>query len=229
MRVLLIVYDNGSYVHTFPQGTAYIAAILQQHFHDVVIYNQDVHHYADEHLTWYLDNNDKFDVVGLGVIGGYWQYRKMLSISKAIAASKKRPNLYVLGGHGPSPCPDFFLKKSNADVIVHGEGEETIVELLDRIDNGKSYEDVQGTAYIKNGVCCINPRRPLCKIDSIPFPAYSLFPIEYYRLERVPNCTKSDFVMPVASARGCTFKCNFCYRMDKGFRPRNSEMILAEI
>ena len=91
MRVLLIVYDNGSYVHAFSQGTAYIAAVLQQKGHEVTIYNQDVHHYCDEHLTWYLDNRDPFDVVGLGIIGGYWQYQKMLSISKAIAGYPRAP------------------------------------------------------------------------------------------------------------------------------------------
>lgn len=229
MRVLLIVYDNGSYVHAFPQGMAYIAAVLQQKGHEVTIYNQDVHHYCDEHLTWYLDNRDPFDVVGLGIIGGYWQYQKMLSISKAIAASKKRPTLYMLGGHGPSPCPEYFLKKSGADVVVLGEGEETVVSLLNRLETGQGYRDILGIAYAKDGRCFTNPKRPLANIDTIPWPMYELFPIEYYRLERAPNCEKTDFVMPVASGRGCTFRCNFCYRMDKGFRPRNAEILLAEI
>jgi len=93
MRILLIVYDNGSYIHWFPQGLGYIAAVLKQAGHEVVIYNQDVYHYPDEHLTDYLDNN-KFDVVGLSFIAGYYQYRKALKISDAINKSKHRP--YVL-------------------------------------------------------------------------------------------------------------------------------------
>ena len=56
-----------------------------------------------------------------------------------------------------------------------------------------------------------------------------MFPIEYYRLMRLPHSTNHDFVMPVLSARGCTFKCNFCYRMETGYRIRNAEAIVEEI
>jgi len=76
----------------------------------------------------------------------------------------------------------------------------------------------------------INERRSLIKdVDSIPIPAYHLFPMDYYRMLRMPHVENSDFVMPVLSGRGCTFKCNFCYRMDKGFRPRSNEKIIREI
>ncbi len=128
MRVLLVVYDNGSYVHWFPQGLAYIAAVLRREKCDVQIYNQDFHHYPDEHLTRFLDAN-KFDVVGIGVVGGYYQYRKLLALSQAINKSKNRP-FFVIGGHGPAPEPEYFLKKTQADAAVIGEGEETIVELI---------------------------------------------------------------------------------------------------
>ena len=112
MKILLVVYDNGSHIPWFPQGLAYIAAALLQAGHEVEIYNQDVHHYPDEHLTAYLDGQ-AFDVVGVGVIAGYYQYRKLLKISSAINHSKRRP-LYVIGGHGPSPEPEFFLKKTGS-------------------------------------------------------------------------------------------------------------------
>ncbi len=229
MRVLLIVYDNGSYVHTFPQGLAYIAAVLRNSGQSVTIYNQDMNHYPDEHLTQYLDEQEPFDMIGLGFVGGYWQYRKMLGISKAMRASIHQPNLYVLGGHGPSPAPDFFLHKSHADIIVQGEGEATIVELAHRLERDLPWEDVQGISYLKDGTCVSTPRRFLLSVDYMPWPAYDLFPMEYYRLASSPNADKTDFVMPVASARGCTFRCNFCYRMDTGFRPRHIDSIVMEI
>lgn len=225
MKILLVVYDNESYIHWFPQGIAYIASVLRKD-HEVFIYSQDLHHYPEEHLTDYLNNN-KFDVIGIGVIGGYYQYRKLLLISEAINKSKNKP-FYIIGGHGPSPDPKYFLEKTKADAIIIGEGEETIVDLLNNIN---SFENVDGIAFMDNkGEVKINKRRSLIKdIDSIPFPAYDLFPIEYYRLMREPHATSSDFLMPVLSGRGCTFKCNFCYRMDKGFRPRSSESIIDEI
>ncbi|MBU1159913.1 B12-binding domain-containing radical SAM protein [Patescibacteria group bacterium] len=228
MKVLLIVYDNNSYIHVFPIGLAYIAAMLRNFGCEVVIYNQDQHHYPEEHLTEFLNKN-KFDAIGIGIIAGYTQYRKLLKISEAINKSKNRPP-YIIGGHGPSPEPEFFLRKTGADVVVMGEGESTVVDLLKHIASKKPLSDVEGIAYCDNGKVIINKRRPLIKdIDSLPWPAYDLFSIEYYRLLRMPHVDKKDFVMPMLSGRGCKFRCIFCYRMDKGFRPRKAEAILEEI
>lgn len=228
MRVLLVIYDNGSYVPYFPQGSAYIAATLKKNGIDVEIYNQDYHHYPNEHLTEYLNKN-KFDVIGLGIIAGYYQYRKLLQISEAINKAKNRP-YYILGGHGPSPEPGFFLKKTQADAVVIGEGEKTIVNLLDVIIHHGDLRQVRGIAFRDGNNVVITPRRSLIKdIDSLPLPAYDLFPMEFYRLVREPNCTKSDFLMPILSGKGCPFKCNFCFRLDKGLRLRNNEAIIEEI
>jgi anaerobic magnesium-protoporphyrin IX monomethyl ester cyclase len=228
MKFLLVVYDNDSYIHWFPQGMAYIAAILRQAGHRVVIYNQDKHHYTDEHLTQYLDENH-FDVVGVSIIAGYYQYRKLLMISKAIANTKHRP-YYVIGGHGPAPEPAFFFKKTHADVIVIGEGEDTVVELMDALGDPARLSHIQGIAWRDGDKTIVNERRPLRPdVDAFPFPAYDLFPIEYYRLLRMPHAQNNDFVMPVLSGRGCTFECNFCFRLDQGFRPRTCESIIEEI
>lgn len=228
MRVLLVVYDNASYISQFPAGLAYIASVIRKKGVDVEIYNQDLHHYPDEHLTGYLNNN-KFDVIGVSVIGGYYQYHKLLGLSKAINESKNRP-FYIIGGHGPAPEPEYFIKKTQADCVVIGEGEIIIKNLLDAISHKKTLATVKGIAYRDGQKVLINEREDLIKdIDKIPFPAYDLFPIEYYRLLRFAHSSNSDFIMPVLSGRGCTFKCNFCYRMDAGFRPRSNQSIIEEI
>lgn len=228
MRILLVVYDNDSYIHWFPQGLASIAAVLVKNGHEVKIYNQDMNHYPDEHLTNYLDKN-KFDMVGVSVIAGYYQYRKILKISEAINKSRNRP-YYVIGGHGPTPEPEYFMKKTKADAVVMGEGEITVIELIEAMSGKRAFSSVNGIAYRENGKIAINPRRGLIMdLNSIPMPAYDLFPMEYYRLLRMPHATNSDLVMPVLSGRGCTFQCNYCYRLDKGFRPRSSESIIEEI
>ena len=227
MRVLLVVYDNDSYIHWFPQGLAYVAAVLREAGHEVVVYNQDMNHWPEAHLTAYLER-EHFDVIGLSVIAGYYQYRKLLAISEAINSSSDRPR-YVIGGHGPSPDPAYFLRKTGADAVVIGEGEQTAVELLDAFEGRRSLESIQGIAYDSDG-CRVNDRRPLVRdIDTLPWPAYDLFPMEYYRLLRMPHCDHSDFVMPMLSGRGCTFACTFCYRMDKGFRPRSNDAIIEEM
>lgn len=228
MKVLLVVYDNDSYIHWFPQGLAYIAATLLKNGHDVEIYSQDMHHYPEAHLTDKL-NREVFDVIGVSVIGGYYQYRKLLKISEAINKAKNRP-FFVIGGHGPSPEPEYFLKKTMADAAVIGEGEVTVIELLNALAGKKPLSTVKGIAFRQEDKVYVNERRELIKdIDTIPMPAYHLFPIEYYRLFRMPHVSNSDFVMTALSSRGCTFECNFCYRMDKGFRARSNESIIDEI
>ena len=207
-KVLLVVYDNGSRIHYFPIGLAYVAAVLRKNNYYVEIYNQDMHHYPDEHLTEYLDNNE-FDFVGVSVIGGYYQYRKILGISNAINNSKKRP-YYVIGGHGPASEPEYFMEKTKADATVIGEGEITTIELFDAFSNNKSLDKIKGIAFWKDGKIEVNERRPLIEdVDSIPFPAYDLFPMHYYRLLSNPNCSPTDFSFPILSSRGGTVKCNF--------------------
>lgn len=228
MRILLVVYDNDSYIHWFPQGIGYIAAMLLRHGYEVSIYSQDQYHYPDEHLTAYLNDN-KFDVVGVSVIAGYYQYRKLLKLSEAINESKNRP-FYIIGGHGPSPEPEYFLKKTQADVAIMGEGEITVIELLQAIQEHQPLSSIEGIAYMENNKVVINERRPLVEdLDTLPSPAYELFPIDYYRLLRLPHATNSDFIMPVLSGRGCSFTCSFCYRMDTGLRLRSNESIIEEM
>ena len=228
MRVLLVCYDNESFIQWFPQGMAYIAATLLKYGHDVEIYEQDIHHYPMEHLTQKLDD-EYYDAVGLSFIGGYFEYKQAVRISQAVNNSKQRP-FYMLGGFGPSPEPNYFLKKMNADVIIHGEGENTVIDLLAHLEEKKDLKNVLGISYRKDNKTITNPSRPLIEdVDSIPIPAYHLFDIQHYRKMRLPGCTKLDFLMPVLSGRGCTFTCNFCYRMDKGFRGRSNESIIEEI
>lgn len=227
-KVLLVAYDNGSFTPMLPIGLSYIAAALRNAGHHITIYQQDIEHSPDEKLTEYLDQNE-FDFVGVGVIGGYYQYRKLLSLSEAINRSRKRP-YYMLGGHGPTPEPEYFLKKTQADAIVMGEGEITVVDLLDAIETKRPLSSVKGIAYRDGSKIHVTPSRPLITdLETIAWPAYDLFPIEVYRLFRLPRTVNTDFTLPILSGRGCTFRCTFCYRMDTGHRARKHEAILDEI
>lgn len=228
MKILLVVYDNDSFISWFPQGLAYIASVCKNAGHEVKIYNQDVYHWPEKHLTETL-NKERFDIVGLSACGGYYQYRKVLKISEAINKSKNRP-FFILGGHLAAPEPEYFLKKTECDLIVIGEGENTIIEIIDALENKKSLLEVDGIAYKSQGGVVQTPKRELIQdIDTIPFPAWDLFPMDHYTLLRLPNIKNSERCMPVLSGRGCTFKCNFCYRMDEGFRARSAGSIIEEI
>lgn len=231
MKILMVAYDNDSYITWFPQGLAYLASAARNVGHEISVYQQDIYHYPDEHLTEYLDKNN-FDIVIVSVIGGYYQYRKLLKLSDAINNSKNRKYFkYLIGGHGPASDPEFFLRKTGANFVGIGEGEITIVELLDAIQHNKDFSKVDGIAYFDSKKQYVRTKkRDLIKnIDEIAMPAYDLFDINHYSLLRLPNIKANERCMPVLSGRGCTFACNFCYRMDKGFRPRSAKSIVEEI
>jgi anaerobic magnesium-protoporphyrin IX monomethyl ester cyclase len=228
LKVLLVVYDNGSYDHTFPMGLGALAGVLKRDGHEITVWNQDMHHWPDDYLRTYLDDNI-FDVVVLSVIAGYYQYIRVKNLSDAINNSKNRP-LYAMGGYGPTPEPEFWLKKSGCDVVCMGEGEITISKLMDAVENKKSLTNVPGVAWLENGKLEQTERPELIEdLDSLPPIPYELFPMDYYRLLRMPKVQGTDFVFPMMSARGCSFKCNFCYRMDAGYRMRSPKDLLDEI
>ena len=227
----MVVYDNESYISWFPQGLAYLASAARNAGHEVSVYQQDIYHWPDEHLTYFLDNNE-FDVVEVSVIGGYYQYRKLIKLSTAINASKNRHKFkYTIGGHGPASDPEFFLRKTHADVVGIGEGEITFVEMLEAFQGKRELASVDGIAYfnLENEYIRTKPRELITNIDEIAWPAYDLFDMTYYTLLRLPNISPNERCIPMLSGRGCIFKCNFCYRLDKGFRPRGAKSIIEEI
>mgnify|MGYP001203002114 FL=1 len=228
LKVLFVVYDNGSYDQTFPMGVGALAAILKRDGHEITCWHQDIHHYPDEALTEYLDNN-KFDVCIVSLIAGYYQYQKMKGLSEAINRSKQRP-IYLMGGYGPTPEPEFFLKKSGCDIVCMGEGEIIIEKLMKAIEFKTPLKDVPGIAWLENGKLQKTVRPPLVpSLEDLPMIPYELFPIDTYKLLRVAKCKLTDFCFPLMSARGCTFKCTFCYRMDPGYRKRDPELLLDEV
>lgn len=229
VRVLLVAPDNGSYISTFPLGLGYIAAVLRQDGHYVEIYNKDVYHSSGEQLTQFLDTHD-FDVVGSGTCGGYRQYREMKNIAAAVRRAK-RDVVFVVGGHLATPEPYYFLKLLQADYIVLGEGEETMRELCRHLENSLPISQVTGLAYRdKKGDMVLTGRREEIEdLDSIPHPAWDLFPMDHYTMMRDPNIMDHERSMLMYSGRGCLFHCNFCYRMEKGLRIRSADKVIEEM
>jgi len=140
MKILFVVYDNGSYDHNFPMGLGALAAILKRDGHEITLWSQDMHHWPDDYLREYLNKN-KFDMAIVSLIAGYYQYKRMLRLAKAINSSKQRP-LFIVGGYGPTPEPEFWLRKLECDIIGLGEGEITISELAKAVDNKEPREQV---------------------------------------------------------------------------------------
>ncbi len=209
-NVLLIAYDNQSYIPFFPQHLYYLYGALQKAGHHCQIWHQDLFHYPSESLTRILDSVE-FDVVGLGFVAGYYQYAKAKELSEAVSKSKRRKEfLYVLGGHGPAGSPDYFIKKFEADAVVIGDGEEAIRKIAENRAVG-----------ILKGDPCEDQDTP---IDYLAH----LHP-DIYRLIRWPTSNRTDFCWPILSSRGCKFSCSFCYRMREGYWLLDVRAIMDEI
>lgn len=211
MRVLIIFYDNERRDNILPLGMVYIAGYLKPRVPDaeIVYYCQDVYHYPDEHLTEYLNHNH-FDFAAIGFAAGYYQHDKVISLCNAIHRSDDPPKI-VLGGHGASGAPQYFLNVTGADYVVVGEGEDAFHQIC--------------TGEVSSGIVTGNIVEDL---DSIPFPYLDGIPIEHYVKSGYLTQTQ-DRGMSMISSRGCPYHCNFCYRLMPGHRFRSPQNVAEEI
>lgn len=227
-KVLFIIHDIYQEDNHFPLGVAYMAAILKRKGVEVRVYCQDVFHYTNEELAEFLQKNE-FDLIGLGFLAARFK-ETIIGLCDTINKYKKDAWL-VLGGLGPTPIPEYMLRKTKADVIAMGEAEEIIVDLLESKLNNGNLSEIKGIAYRDGEKIIINERRkPIANLDSIPFPEWSLFPMKkYITCLKLFRMEKDDRVLAILTSRGCINRCNFCYRMEEGIRVRSIENIIEEI
>lgn len=156
--------------------------------------------------------------------------------------SKARKDLahlkVIVGGPHASALPHEPLTGSSTDIVVRGEGEETLYELVRLVmDSGRldrsDLRKIQGIAFMDYGGTFVqtSPRRPIPDLDTIPFPAWDLLPVRDYRgyflYKRAPE-------YPVLFSRGCPFDCTFCsnqqWRLSKPFvRVRSPKNVVDEM
>jgi anaerobic magnesium-protoporphyrin IX monomethyl ester cyclase len=97
------------------------------------------------------------------------------------------------------------------DVIVRGEGEETLVELSQTVHDGQSFSGVKGISFRNNGQITHNPPRPLIEnIGSLPFPGYKFVKdlVQKYHFTAMAG-NKTRYAL-VEGSRGCPHQCTFC-------------------
>ena len=103
--------------------------------------------------------------------------------------------------------------------------------MLRRLENGESVEDSPGISFLTEfGTLHENPVSPLIKpVDSIPFPAWDLFPMDAYILYKHESAHHTARCFPVLFSRGCPQTCNFCFRLYDSYRLRSFENVFEEI
>lgn len=227
-NALLIVHDLYQEDNEFPLGTAYIASSLENEGYSVEIYCMDVYHYTNKNLERKLRFH-KYDIIGVSFLAARYK-ETVIDLCKSINKFKKNA-LFILGGHGPSPIPEFVLRETEADIVVIGEAEDTIVELM-KFAHGKiaNLHEIQGIAFLEDDKFIQTPRRkPISNLDSIPFPAWHLFPIDKYTRFKFKGMGENDKALSIITSRGCVNACTFCYRMEKGIRFRSMKNVVDEI
>jgi magnesium-protoporphyrin IX monomethyl ester (oxidative) cyclase len=158
-----------------------------------------------------------------------------------VASAAKSVNKYVttvLIGLHPSARPVDCLMHPNIDFVVIGEPEQTVFELVSVLEQGKveDLKKVRGIAFIKNGKTIVTPPRPAIQdLDSLPFPARHLLPMETYFAAVKENPVRGEIRKPWAAmitSRGCPYNCVFCTIhtvMGKKWRARSPENVVDEI
>jgi radical SAM superfamily enzyme YgiQ (UPF0313 family) len=150
------------------------------------------------------------------------------TIVAKMAKSLNQRAVVVLGGPHPTAVGKEVLKQSNIDVAVRGEGEQTILELLDAISNGRSLDKVRGIAYRAAHETLEAPERECINdLDSLCFP-HKYAPEVLKDYEKYP---KSAF-REIFASRGCPYNCFFCgtrYMLGRKLRLRSAENVLEEI
>jgi len=196
-------YPLGAHQHPpfIPLGLGYLAAVLEKNQYQVDIVDCQALKLTYEDFKNEISKR-KPDIVGM--TSTTLTYKSALQIAKI--AKEIHPNcLTALGGPHATFWDENALQESPAlDVIVRKEGENTLLELVQRVEEGKSYSDVIGITCRKDGKILKNPDRPYIEnLDELPFPAHHLFPLESLR-------KYGKIIFPLSTSRGCTFWCNFC-------------------
>ncbi|MBI5597581.1 MAG: B12-binding domain-containing radical SAM protein [Elusimicrobia bacterium] len=124
--------------------------------------------------------------------------------------------VFVAGGEHPSAMPEQVLRGGLFDVVVRGEGEETVLELIARLNAGKPWRDVAGIAYTDaDGKPVRTPaRRRTADIDALPWPDWEGWPLEKYIEQHQVSGIHLGRSMPILGSRGCPYECTFCSNPD---------------
>src|SRR5208337_892042 len=203
-------------------GLGYLAAVLEKNEYQVDVIDCQVLKLSFEDFRSEISKRQPNIV---GVTSSTLTYQSALKLVKI--AKEACPNCITIAG---GPHVTFWDDKAleecpELDIIVRREGENTLLELVQRIEAGKSYYDVMGTTCRKDGKIVRNPDRPYIEdLDSLPFPARHLWPMETLR--------KYENILYLTTSRGCVYWCEFCstVRMHgRKYRMRSPKNVVDEL
>ena len=236
---LLFINPNlrpGHAIRYLPVGLAYVMTVVKEAGYDFDLLDIGLYDQDDAQVEDFLASN-RYDVVLTGSIVTHYKWMKWLT--RAIRRHQPDAKIIVGNSVGGS-IPDLFLQHSEADIVVRGEGEYAAVDTLACLRAGGDLGQVAGISFRADGDRIVHaPTRPAADIESIPMIDWELFDVDqYFEVTDAPSAFGIELddgrqwrTMPVATARGCVFKCTFCHIVYKHdpYRHRKAESIGAEI
>lgn len=208
-----------------PIGLAYIAAAALEAGHSVQVIDaigSAAHQYGRvkgkpnslhygmsfEQILEGIDPESR--VIGISILFS----REWLLCRDLVEAIRERfpSSLIVVGGEHVTACAEYVLHACEAiDVAVVGEGEATFADLLRCVAEGRSLREVNGVVFRENGRAIRTAARARIRdVDSIPEPAWHLFPLEEYIENNFSIGIDLGRSSPLLASRGCPFQCTFC-------------------
>jgi anaerobic magnesium-protoporphyrin IX monomethyl ester cyclase len=228
MRVTLVYpnYGEGKRSKYFPFGLAYVASSMMNAGADVTVVDMEGSDLSVNRALGLIMESAP-DMVGFG--GMVTRYRIVKELGTRLRESM--PDLFMIAGNsGASTVPALYLSNCGIDAVVMGEGELTSAELVARIAAGDDWRDVGGLAYLeRGGLQTSGSREPIDDLDSLPYPAWDLFPVQNY-IRSPDHRQKTQPHMEVVASRGCPYNCVYCYHIyGRRVRRRSSGSIVSEI
>jgi len=205
-------------------GMASIAAVLEKEGVEVGIIDAAAENLSFDQIISRVKGFSP-DIVGAG--GQTPVSHRSLQIFRRVKREIS-PRIYTIAG-GPhftftqneslKECPEL-------DIVVRGEAEITVLELCRALEKGRDLREVAGITFRNsNGEIISTPdREPIPDLDSLPFPAWHLFPFRNYHW-----C--GNRLLGITSSRGCAFRCPHCitWKIHKVVRYRNPKRIVEEM
>ena len=233
-----------------PLGLAYIASVIESKGFEVSVF--DCIAEAPDRYTSFDGSKDisvwgitfsemferlepSYDLIGLSAMfTNNWLINREL-----IDQLKKRypKAMIIAGGEHVSAIPEYCLKDSQGlDLVVVGEGEETMGELAEAILHHESFHNINGIVYkspAEPGRIMVNPpRKRIRDLDGIKWPAWHLFPLQKYFEHSIACGVNYGNSLPIFSTRGCPYECTFCSSpgmWGMRYTQRNINQVVAEI
>jgi anaerobic magnesium-protoporphyrin IX monomethyl ester cyclase len=205
-----IWFVMGEYVPP-PFGIIQLAAYLEREAEDVEIEVLDCN---AEHIDWWgmekrIEGFNP-DIVTSSALSTCNTYRVVRTLE--IAKKVNRDILTVTGGqHFTATARESLESFPAIDVIVQGEGEQTLVELVTKAQKKSSFQKIRGFSFRHNGKIVHNAPRPLIEnLNTLPYPGYHFVEnlLNKYHFAAMAG-RKAPYAL-IEGARGCAHHCTFC-------------------